>query len=53
MMIVEVEHAELKVHHFKQAYTGNFAGLSILMSEINPENLRPMSSKLAILQNNL
>ena len=31
----------------------NFAGLSLLMSEINPENFRSISQRLAILQNNL
>ena len=31
----------------------NFAGLSILMSEIDPENFRPISSRLDILQNNI
>ena len=30
----------------------NFAGISILTSEINPENLRSISQRLAFLQNN-
>ena len=31
----------------------NFSGLSLLTSEINPENFRSISQRLAILQNNL
>ena len=31
----------------------NFAGLSLLTSEINPENFSSISQRLAILQNNL
>ena len=30
-----------------------FSGLSLLTSEINPENFRSISQRLAILQNNL
>ena len=35
------------------ATSRNFAGLSLLTSEMNPENFISISQRLAILQNNL
>ena len=43
----------LKMQLLDKIPSQNFAGLSILTSEIKSENFRSLSERLAILQNNL